>query len=53
MERRNVARNRPARTMGGAILTAARAVTARAHLMTPRAAPAGAFGWPEVPFFEQ
>ena len=38
-------------TAPGRIQTAARAVTARAHLMTPRAAPAGAFGWPEVPFF--
>ena len=37
-------------TAPGRIQTAARAVTARAHLMTPRAAPAGAFGWPEVPF---
>lgn len=51
MERRKVARNRPAPALPGQ----SGGRTARkggAHLMTPRAAPAGAFGWPEVHFYE-
>lgn len=45
-----MARNRPGHRAKGRIQTAAGAVTAPAHLMARRAAPAGAFGRPGVPF---